>query len=1246
MKRVLGIIAAIALLLPGMTTGIMVKAEPIPKPADYNRELVHEKFDELTALPTPVNTSAWDRKAAGGLTYNVKSAAELGLPDAENHGKVLELAKDTTNVDNYLRINYQNNRVVLSQCDASELKRVQASFDLYFTEKSQLNIRFYDNTSGSTKGDNLLIFQSGGTIQFLNGGTMPYETEKWYSFDVYLDFTEGGSYSVYCNGVLAAENLSTTNLDTCIVSFGVQMSETTSAYTYYLDNMRFAIPDTFRLVESTPTDGTENVSVTTDTAKLIFSYPIANFDVSMITVTAGGETVQNVTATENNGAITLTFPQELAYGTTYTITVDAGLTDVYGNALTTAQTISFTTESKEEPITGPLNYNRELVDESFNELTALPTSVWDRKAAAGLTYNIKSAAELGLPDAENHGKVLELAKDTTNVDNYLRINYQNNRVVLSQCDASELKRVQASFDLYFTEKSQLNIRFYDNTSGSTKGDNLLIFQSGGTIQFLNGGTMPYETEKWYSFDVYLDFTEGGSYSVYCNGVLAAENLSTTNLDTCIVSFGVQMSETTSAYTYYLDNMRFAIPDTFRLVESTPTDGTENVNVMDAVTITLSNPVNNFNTSMVVVKAGGENAEDVTITEKNGVITATFPQGLAYNTAYTVELDAGLTDIYGQQLTATNPISFTTMREGFAASLPVFRNSEGTTVEEWSADDTITAAAAVKNPELSEKTVVLVTAVYDENGSMVKLFTNEKSVPAGQVVDLETKIDIPYAEGYTVRSFLSENQENYKPVSERYAVLPEGSISFHETAPAATVTLKTPTLNQNNLAITGEVSRTEMMTLVIAMKNAEGETIMVTPVQTDSAGAFIYDFMLPEGVEGLLTVTVCGVNTANCAEKDVAYLNDTQKEEITAQINAATSAAGVGSVMEAYREVLNMDDTFFQSSTYQVVYEQAPYQSYEAFWNTAALAVDLLQQINAAEWSGLTTLLGQYGDVILGGVNGTSKYMSSSTNDKNAINKTLVMSSPFAGIVQFRETFTRVVEAYQPNQGGTGSGGGGGSSSGGGGSASNSSGNGYYVASEIGTGTTGGTEPSGDTGFIDLETVPWAQKSILALCEAGVVSKAKEFRPLDSITREEFTKLLVELLDLPLEETACSFTDAAPSAWYYSYLAAAQKAGMIQGYPEGNFGIGELITRQDMAVMARRAIDAVGKSLPEVRQPNSFSDADTIDGYALSAVEDMQRAGVVSGVGNNLFAPNDFASRAEAAVMINNLLRIVNEEVVK
>ena len=343
MKRVLGIIAAIALLLPGMTTGIMVKAEPIPKPADYNRELVHEKFDELTALPTPVNTSAWDRKAVDGLTYNVKSAAELKLPDAENHGKVLELAKDTTNVDSYLRINYQNNRVVLSQCDVSELKRVQASFDLYFTEKRPLNIRFYDNSSGSTKGDNLLVFSSNGTIRFLNGDTMPYETEKWYSFDVYLDFTNGGSYSVYCNGVLAAENLSTTNLDTCIVSFGLQMGAMTSAYTYYLDNMRFAIPDTFRLVESTPADGTENVNVMTNAATLTFSNPIADFDASKVTVTASGETVQNVTATENNSVITVTFPQELAYSTTYAIIVDAGLTDIYGQSLKEVKTITFTT---------------------------------------------------------------------------------------------------------------------------------------------------------------------------------------------------------------------------------------------------------------------------------------------------------------------------------------------------------------------------------------------------------------------------------------------------------------------------------------------------------------------------------------------------------------------------------------------------------------------------------------------------------------------------------------------------------------------------------------------------------------------------------------------------------------------------------------------------------------------------------------------------------------------------------------
>lgn len=81
-------------------------------------------------------------------------------------------------------------------------------------------------------------------------------------------------------------------------------------------------------------------------------------------------------------------------------------------------------------------------------------------------------------------------------------------------------------------------------------------------------------------------------------------------------------------------------------------------------------------------------------------------------------------------------------------------------------------------------------------------------------------------------------------------------------------------------------------------------------------------------------------------------------------------------------------------------------------------------------------------------------------------------------------------------------------------------------------------------------------------------------------------------------------------------------------------------------MAYRAIAAAGKTLQEKQQAESFSDADSISDYALEAVLKMQQAGVISGVGNNLFAPGNSANRAEAAVMIYRLFETVGKGVIQ
>ena len=136
----------------------------------------------------------------------------------------------------------------------------------------------------------------------------------------------------------------------------------------------------------------------------------------------------------------------------------------------------------------------------------------------------------------------------------------------------------------------------------------------------------------------------------------------------------------------------------------------------------------------------------------------------------------------------------------------------------------------------------------------------------------------------------------------------------------------------------------------------------------------------------------------------------------------------------------------------------------------------------------------------------------------------------------------------------------------------------------------------------------------------------------SYTHLDVYKRQVEAFGLYSETAVCGFDDIDENAWYYRYVASGVSAGVISGISENRFGTGELITRQDMAAIIARLIVYRGGEL--AAGDRSFDDGDEIADYAKDAVESLCKMGILSGVGDNRFAPRENATRAQAAVMLN------------
>ena len=191
------------------------------------------------------------------------------------------------------------------------------------------------------------------------------------------------------------------------------------------------------------------------------------------------------------------------------------------------------------------------------------------------------------------------------------------------------------------------------------------------------------------------------------------------------------------------------------------------------------------------------------------------------------------------------------------------------------------------------------------------------------------------------------------------------------------------------------------------------------------------------------------------------------------------------------------------------------------------------------------------------------------------------------------------------------------------------------------GTAGNTAPAPIANmFSDLAGFEWAQQAITTLKSKNIVNgkTATEFAPSDVVLREEFAKMvMLAVLSDKVEAAGAEsdFTDVDYAAWYAPYIAAATKNNIINGYGD-IFGIGDTIRREDMAVMCYRALKAKGHTFEKVKEAHSFTDA--ISDYAQEAVSALYEAGLINGYSETEFNGNGTATRAEAAMILYNIIK--------
>ncbi|SFK17863.1 Beta-N-acetylglucosaminidase [Halobacillus dabanensis] len=175
----------------------------------------------------------------------------------------------------------------------------------------------------------------------------------------------------------------------------------------------------------------------------------------------------------------------------------------------------------------------------------------------------------------------------------------------------------------------------------------------------------------------------------------------------------------------------------------------------------------------------------------------------------------------------------------------------------------------------------------------------------------------------------------------------------------------------------------------------------------------------------------------------------------------------------------------------------------------------------------------------------------------------------------------------------------------------------------------------------------------ALIDAGIMQGYGngQYGPDDKVTRAQFTAFIVRALDIQYGEEEISevgasedynYGDVDPAKWYYPSVIAATEEGLIQGYPNGNFGPTDYITRQDMAMIMVSAAEM--KGVISEAEELKFDDKDEIKPYAREAVKRLVNLGIINGKQEKdslFYAPYDKTSRGETAAVINRLLKVLD-----
>lgn len=174
-------------------------------------------------------------------------------------------------------------------------------------------------------------------------------------------------------------------------------------------------------------------------------------------------------------------------------------------------------------------------------------------------------------------------------------------------------------------------------------------------------------------------------------------------------------------------------------------------------------------------------------------------------------------------------------------------------------------------------------------------------------------------------------------------------------------------------------------------------------------------------------------------------------------------------------------------------------------------------------------------------------------------------------------------------------------------------------------------------FDDVQKDDWFYDAVVYAVAHGLMNGMGDgtFQPNIPLTREMLAVVLYNVEEQPESAGIITFEDIAAGKWYTDAIAWASQYGIVVGYSETEFGLGDPITREQFAAILYRYANWKGYDTSRKNDLSAYTDAGEISGYAVEAMKWAVEAEVIHGMTETTLVPQGKATRAQAATMLMN-----------